>query len=575
MWSRPSFGPSERPAENAVLEAVSNVVVKHLRTAESASGGGDTPPLLIQVDGPGRTQLLTKLEHKLDPVAPGRGAAESASPPANGKPARPPWTAVSFDAWKYQRLAPPWWWLMNALDKQIRARSRRLGRWQWLRQRSQDVGWRLVHLGMDLRWVLPGALFVLLGWLLWEETMVPALGWLVGAAGGIAALVALLASIGNALRRHLLAESPRGTNALLRSSDPMGDLLRRYSFLVRSAGTPIIVLIDNLDRCRAEYVVEMLEGIQTLLRNPRVSKRWSLRRGSRAEECPFIAFVVAADRGWLCDSYLHVYKEFEATTREPGRPFGLVFLDKIFDVALRIPTVPATTGASVSSRGDERADPDPFLDCTDELQVRARLRAAEHARAPQGNGSGEVPPPVPALRRQAVMQLAEIELNPPDSGQRSQSRDTARQLDQLLAELDPGPAVQRQLAAAYCVKRSTQLLAGHAVDADEHAIYRLALWTILDLKWPLLASHLRRRPQDLEHLGKETTPTGIEADLELVLAEPVARRLADGFGDVQLAAKDIVKFTAPLRPRSPSHEHPWPAHTGRRLRWTLCRVPSV
>ena len=71
MWSSPPFDPNERPAENAVLEAVSNVVVKHLRTAESASGGGDTPPLLIQVDGPGRTQLLTKLEHKLDPVASG------------------------------------------------------------------------------------------------------------------------------------------------------------------------------------------------------------------------------------------------------------------------------------------------------------------------------------------------------------------------------------------------------------------------------------------------------------------------------------------------------------------------
>jgi hypothetical protein len=458
-----------------------------------------------------------------------------------------------FDAWRHQRLAPPWWWLMNALDKQIRARSRRLGRWQWLRQRGHELGWRLRHLALDLRWVLPGALFVFLGWLLWEETMLPALGWLVGAAGGIAAALALLTSVGNALRRHLLAESPRGTNALLRSSDPMEDLLRRYSFLVRSAGTSIIVLIDNLDRCRADYVVEMLEGIQTLLRNPRAATRWSLRRPPRPERCPFIAFVVAADREWLCNSYLHVYQEFEATSREPGRPFGLVFLDKIFDVALRVPTVPAAIGTSPPGRVDGQVGPDPFRECTDELQVRATLRAAENARAPEGSGNGEVPPPVPLLRRQAVMQFAEIELKPAESGERPQCWDTARHLDQVLAELDPGPAVQRQLATAYCVKRSTQLLAGHAVDADKNAIYRLALWTILDLKWPLLADHLRRRPQDLEHLGNETGPAGIDAELERVFTDPVAHRLADGFGGVKLCGKDIIRFTMPLRPGARSH----------------------
>jgi hypothetical protein len=548
MWSKPSFDPNESPAEDAVLEATSSVVVKHLRNAESTSADGDTPPVLIQVDGPGRTQLLKKLAHKLDPVAPGR--AGSASQGSNGETGRSEWTAVSFDAWKHQRLAPPWWWLMNALDRQIRARSRRLGPSHWLRQRSQDVGWRLVHLAKDLSWVLPGVLLGLLGWLLWSDDMVPALGWLLSAAGGISAVVALVASIGNALRRHLLAQSPRGTNALLRSSDPMEDLLRRYSFLVRSAGTSIIVLIDNLDRCRAEYVVEMLEGIQTLLRNPRSSKPWSLKRRSPEEPAGFIAFVVAADRAWLCDSYLHVYKEFEATTREPGRPFGLVFLDKIFDVALRVPTVPAAAGASVSGLGSGSAGPNPFHDCTHELRIRETLRAAEQERAP--TGSGKVPPPVAALRRQAVLQLAEIELGPPDSALRPHCPDTARHLEEVLAELDPGPAVKRQLATAYCVKRSTQLLAGHAVDHDKHAIRRLALWTILDLKWPLLASHLSRRPQDLDHLGTETPPAEIEGDLRLVLADPVAARLAHGVAGVRLAGEDIERFTAPLRLHLPS-----------------------
>jgi hypothetical protein len=536
MWSKSSFDPTESPAEDAVLEAMSSVAVKHLRKAKRESDNGDTPPDLIQVDGPGRTELLKKLSRELDPAGP-EAEGDAPQAPSDGA-AGQGWTAVSFDAWKHQRLAPPWWWLMNELDKHIRDRCKRLGWRHWVRQRAQDVGWRLVHLAKDLSWVLPGVLIGLLGWLLWSDDIVPALGWLMSAAGGISAVVALVASLGNALRRHLLAQSPRGTNALLRSSDPMGDLLRRYSFLVQSARTPIIVLIDNLDRCRAEYVVEMLEGIQTLLRNP------------HSDGSGFIAFVVAADREWLCESYRHVYEEFEATTREPGRPFGLVFLDKIFDVALRVPTVTAAAGASVSSLGKGSVGPNPFHDCTNELRIRDRLRAAEQERAP--TGSGEVPPPVAELRRQAVLWLAEIELGPLDSPLRPHLPDTARHLEEVLADLDPGPVVQRQLTTAYCVKRATQLLAGHEVDPDKHAIRRLALWTILDLKWPLLASHLSRNPQHVEHLGTETAPPEIKGDLRLVLADPMAERLAQGVAGVRLAAKDIKRFTAPLRLHLPS-----------------------
>jgi hypothetical protein len=76
-------------------------------------------PILIQVDGPGRTQFLKKLGEKLDPPR-GVGGAH-----LSGREAEPPWTAISFDAWRYQRVAPPWWWLMSELDKQLRAR-----RWQ-------------------------------------------------------------------------------------------------------------------------------------------------------------------------------------------------------------------------------------------------------------------------------------------------------------------------------------------------------------------------------------------------------------------------------------------------------------
>jgi hypothetical protein len=368
--------------------------------------------------------------------------------------------------------------------------------------------------------------------------MVHVFKWLVTAAGGIAALVAFLSSMRNALTRHLLAESPRGTKALLRTTDPMEDLLRRYAFLVRSTKTGMVVLIDNLDRCHASYVVEMLEGIQTLLRNLPEARRLPGRRQPRRP--PLVAFIVAADRGWLCDSYLNVYQEFEASAHEPGRPFGLSFLDKIFEFVLRIPTVPAAM--SVAARADQRvAPPNPFRDCETELQIRATLWAAENPLGPTLRH--ETHRPLPRLRKYAVEQLADIELV---SDPRRQTTDTAQHLDRLLAFLDPGPAVQRQLETAYCVNRTQQLLAGHAVDADERAIGRLGLWTILELKWPLLADHLSRHPHHLEHMAKETAPHGIDDELKLVFEEPLARELALGVADVRLTAQDIERFTTPL-----------------------------
>jgi hypothetical protein len=148
------------------------------------------------------------------------------------------------------------------------------------------------------------------------------------------------------------------------------------------------------------------------------------------------------------------------------------------------------------------------------------------------------------LRIQAVERLADVELEV-DSRQRRQCLDTARHLDELLAALDPGTGVQRQLDVAYCVKRTTQLLEGHEVDDDDDAIYRLGLWTILELRWPFLADHLSRHPTDSEYLANETTPERIDEELKLVFTHPVARRIARGFR-VDLTANDIVKFTTSL-----------------------------
>jgi hypothetical protein len=518
--SQPDRG--QTPVEDAVLESLARIIADRLdRAAEEADG--DVRPILIQVDGPGRTQFLAKLATNLDPAAGNDHRAKGSA-----------WTAIRFDAWRYQRVAPPWWWLMSEIDNQLRKR------WP-IRHRRRDAAFRLLRFGTDLLWVLPGGAALAFAGLLWDVDMLGVLNWVIAAAGGVLALLALIVSLSNAVRRHLLARSPRGASDLLQSSDPMEDLLRRYSFLLRSSGR-IIVLIDDLDRCRADYVVEMLEGVQTLLRNPQASRHWWLRRGGGDESCPFVAFVFAADRSWLSDSYRHVYSEFETVARQSGRPFGQVFVDKVFDLALRIPTVPpSVTRQQVARCG--KVERETFADCCGEVAVRKRLQTLE--------GEPDAAPPLARLRICAVLRLSELEME--DFGGRQLCGDTAVHLDELLAALDPGLEVQRQLDVAYCVQRTTQLLAGHAVDDDDDAkaIERLALWTILDLKWPLLAERLELYPNEVEHLKHATTPAGVGDDLKDVFTHPLARRLIEhGPG---LTQQDVERFTTHMR-RAPQTE---------------------
>src|SRR3954470_2525684 len=326
-WHDPS-----QQAREAALTAVATVVAQHLREEN------ETPklredralPLIVHVHGPGKSTFLETLSGQLD-----KGAQNS--DPDN-------WTTIRFDAWQHQRVDPPWWWLINAIDGELRLRFRMHSRLRWARKRAADLvvfrGWRFLR---DALWVLPGGVLLYLASHLWGmDTVAKFFGGVLGAAGGVAALLALVSSLGNALRRHLLAQSPRGAKAVVSNSDPMSDLLQRYGFLVKTAGTPILVVIENLDRCRADYVVQMLKGIQTLLRIP---------RGHRGE-MPLVAFAVAADQAWLCDSYLQVYGDFSESAHAPGRPFGQDFLDKIFHVSLRVPVVPAN--ATVTAKVDER-----------------------------------------------------------------------------------------------------------------------------------------------------------------------------------------------------------------------------
>jgi hypothetical protein len=126
--------------------------------------------------------------------------------------------------------------------------------------------------------------------------------------------------------RLLLSDSAKGARVYEQSeSDPMEHVVEHFAWLVRRADRPILFFVDDLDRCSGDYVVDLLEAVQTLVRD--------------APGGHGTYFVVAADGSWVRASYQRRYEDFKGSVGEPGRPLGYLFLDKLFQLTVRVPAV--------------------------------------------------------------------------------------------------------------------------------------------------------------------------------------------------------------------------------------------
>ena len=93
------------------------------------------------------------------------------------------------------------------------------------------------------------------------------LGAFADSATKLGALLALLVGAWFALVRLGLWYTPLGARLHQRTSDnPMESVLAHFAWLRRQSDRPILIIIDDLDRCSAEYTVTVLETMQTLLR---------------------------------------------------------------------------------------------------------------------------------------------------------------------------------------------------------------------------------------------------------------------------------------------------------------------
>jgi hypothetical protein len=432
---------------------------------------GDKSSFVVHLHGPwgsGKTSLLLMLSEALGLALTERHQEPGGSSEAwSASRAASPWIVVTFNAWQQQRIDPPWWALLDAVCRQSVAQLVKRAPLRAAALLAREKCWRITTMRRDV--ITIGALVVMLAggsYVLMRIYQGGVLSWLTSVkVGDLKDAIAITTAVLSAcvlVGRSFVSGSSRAAQSFLEAAaDPMERVCRHFRALIRHVDRPVLVLVDDLDRCQSAYVVRLLEGIQTLFADP----------------C--VVYVIAADREWLYSCFEQGYAPFAHALQTPGRGLGSLFLEKLFQLSVSVPRLAPDLQrtyweglirggtATPQERLDElhREVRKEFDDVHTEAAVFERLRA----------------PTDDPVRRQLTRQVAIERL-----ADARVEESTTYFLAPFAPLVEPNPRAMKRLLNAYAMHRDLAVLGGLEVLNDLICRKQLVLWTILCLRWPTL-----------------------------------------------------------------------------------------
>ncbi len=451
--------------ERGPFAAVLAARIVEIRRSERADEPEGDRAFMVHLHGPwgsGKSSILNLLRRDLEQPADGEASL-----------------VVMFNAWKQQRMRPPWWALMNAVyraavarcaasDNAATRRGERLRLWRtWWSWRLKAEWFPILLAALSL------GLLILLLWASdtrgFAETAIKI---------GVTAAAALTGIF--AYARLMIFGSQKAVQAYADlTTDPYRRIVKLFNRLVSKIGAPLVVFIDDLDRCDSDYVVELLEGIQTLFRH-----------------APVI-YVVAADRKWICSSFEKKYGDFAASIGEPGRPLGYLFLDKLFQISAEMPKLNREVQANylaalLSEEAPGKEGPSPELIAEAEERVSG-ISNEEDLQQMIADEAAQVVPPAERKesldRQRALRQAAALQITSARA-----AADTEHRLQKLSHLIEPNPRSMKRLVNAVGMAQARGILEGRPATPETRA-----RWAMLSLRWPLLADFLADNPEAIAH----------------------------------------------------------------------------
>jgi len=230
-----------------------------------------------------------------------------------------------------------------------------------------------------------------------------------------------------------------------------------------------------------------------------------------------VAYVVAADRAWLYRSFGKAYKDFEETAGDPSRPLGFRFLEKTFQISMEIPPMSDDVrgefwglllGVSPGNSGEPELPTRPELPADAFAEVSTQEEVERRARFLLDTGVEPEDVYAGAVRR---FNAAAIE------------QQTEMRLSRFAPLLESNPRSMKRLVNAYGFERDLLVRQGYFLSEEERR--QLALLTILRLRWPLFADHLRDNPADVDFLSASNGRPPDNHEFKQTFADPALRAL--------------------------------------------------
>ncbi|NQE60984.1 P-loop NTPase fold protein [Caulobacter sp. RHG1] len=285
---------------------------------------------------------------------------------------RRPWIIVRSNAWRYQDVEPPWWQIYLDVAKAVRdgmledfrhcakvliasratpserlralvGMTRALGRWGWALVLGLVYRITNTRLIKQLAWtaLAGGGVWFLLTIIPLTASACPTAlpnctpGRVLGGMTlddfkkmaelvmlGLTLLGGGLVTLGSALSQSLAPDIDfSGETRRVGVGDPIARFRRTIQGILAVGRRPILLIVDDLDRCPPKMVVEMLRGFQTILQSPRM----------------FV--MILGDRNWIETAHSVAHADMGSLAVGPETKLGARFVEKIFQLSFVLPAM--------------------------------------------------------------------------------------------------------------------------------------------------------------------------------------------------------------------------------------------
>ncbi len=394
------------------------------------------------------------------------------------------WIVVNYNAWQNQHITPPWWTLIDQIYRQSKSQ---LSGWDkfklWIKENRRRIiwynGWQkiialIITIALIIILIVYGSpLFNILTNNNFTNTKVDneAKGLTIEVFAkllvSLSALIGVIYSFSKFISTPFFLKSSKEADSfMLRASDPMNRIKSHFSNLVDNINSKqkkrqLAIFIDDIDRCNKDFIVHLLEGIQTLFKDKRV------------------LYIIAGDKRWITTSFGNAYKEFSSDGSKSDE-LGELFLEKAFQLSFRMPNVEEDAkkeywnyilGITVK-KTEEESKKNTFEKLTKDKQTEVKeaiTKTNDDITDPDFMKNMEVKF---NLTRDSVSDLVIEEKN-------SDAKEIRHLLKGFHTLIDPNPRSIIRLANNYTMTRSTLIAERKNVSADK--IFR---WLVIEDLFP-------------------------------------------------------------------------------------------